>query len=79
MQTFLVTGGIRDYVELTPQSIEETSDLVRVAKSAFLEKPDLFFLDLGHTTLRLRIFVSDERPNAKKLSPQEREELDTQK
>ena len=65
-------------MEMTPETIEEVTDLIRIGTSVFLKLPDMLYIDLSQDVLRLRIYVSEKRPEAKALTPEEREELDQQ-
>jgi hypothetical protein len=65
MDASLYTGGSRDYVQLTAETVGECTQLVKIATSPLL-KQDQIFLDVGET-LRLRIYVSAVR----KFSPDE--------
>ena len=78
MKTSLSTGGYQDYVELTPETLREVTDLLRIKSSEFIVRPELFFMDISNDILRLRIYVSETRPKARELTPEEREELDRQ-
>jgi len=67
MKAALVTGGNRDYMELTAENVTECADLVRIATSKFLKEPSRLFLDLSErygitgSTVTMRIWMSEER------------------
>lgn len=73
MKCSLATGGYQDYIELTPETVAEASQLTMIASSKFLE-PNRVDLDFSGTfqPMRLRIYVSEKRPH----DPHAAEELD---
>ena len=74
MRATLVTGGVQDYVEFTPETPKEATELVRVGYSEFHELPELFLVDVSNNVLKLRIYVSKKR--SAQLNPTEKDELD---
>lgn len=64
MKLRTVTGGARDYLELIPQSAEETAGIVFCGTSEFVDS-NAVFLDLTPEKspyLALRVYLGPARP-----------------
>ena len=77
MRVSLHTDGQRDHILLTPENLVEATDLVRIALSPFMPEGLTSLQAILRDVLALRIYVKDENLDFKKLTPEERLELDT--
>jgi hypothetical protein len=72
------TGGYRDLIELTPETMEEAASLVHCGTSQFVdhEKALLVVTPELRPFLMLRVYLSPARPEKLKLDPATRDAID---
>jgi hypothetical protein len=75
----IVTGGYRDFLELTPDTIEEAAGLVHCGTSQFVDHKKAALLVVTpemRPFLMLRVYLSPARPEKLTLDPATRDLID---